>query len=52
MQEMQIQFLDQEDTLKEEMATHTSILAWKTPWTEEPRGLQKVHGLTRELNTT
>ena len=51
-QEMWVLSLGQEDPLKEEMATHTSILAWKTPWTEEPRGLQKVHGLTRELNTT
>ena len=33
MQEMQIQFLGQEDPLKEEMATHISILAWETPWT-------------------
>ena len=52
MQESWVLSLGQEDPLKEEMATHTSILAWKTPWTEEPRGLQKVHGLTRELNTT
>ena len=31
-----------EDPLQEEMATHTSILAWKTPWTEEPDGLQTI----------
>ena len=31
-----VQSLDQEDPLEEEMATHSSILAWKTPWTEEP----------------
>ena len=39
-QEMQIGFLGQEDPLKEEMATHFSILAWETPGTEEPGGLQ------------
>jgi len=39
MQEMSIPFLDQEDPLEKEMATHTSILAWKIPWTEEPVGL-------------
>ena len=33
---------DQEDPLEEEMATHSSILAWKIPWTEEPGGLQFV----------
>ena len=38
-QEMQIGFLGQEDPLKEEMATHFSILAWKIPWTESG-GLQ------------
>ena len=40
MQEMQFQFLGQEDPLEKEMATHTSILAWRIPWTEEPGGLQ------------
>ena len=50
MQEMQIQFLDQEDTLKEEMATHTSILAWEIPWTEEPGGLQSMR--SQESDTT
>ena len=38
MQEMQVQSLGQEDTLEEEMATHSSILAWETPWAEEPGG--------------
>ena len=33
---MQIQFLGQEDPLEEGMATHSSILAWRIPWTEEP----------------
>ena len=46
MQEMQVQLLGQEDTLEEEMATHSSILAWETPWTEKPGGLQSL-GLQR-----
>ena len=50
MQEMQIQFLGQEDILKEEMATHTSILAWEIPWTEEPGGLQSMK--SKESDTT
>ena len=45
-QEMQVQSLGQEDPLEEEMATFSSILAWKTPWTEEPEGLQSM-GLQR-----
>ena len=40
MQEMQVQSLDWEDPLEEEMATHSTILAWRIPWTEEPGGLQ------------
>ena len=36
MQETQVQPLGWEDPLEEEMATHSSILAWKSPWTEEP----------------
>ena len=40
MQETQVQSLGREDPLEEEMATHSSILAWKIPWTEEPGGLQ------------
>ena len=39
---MQVQFLDQEDPLKEGMATHSSILAWRIPWTGEPGGLQSM----------
>ena len=34
--------LDFEDSLEKEMATHSSILAWKVPWTEEPGGLQSM----------
>ena len=37
---MQVQSLDWEDPLEKEMATPSSILAWKIPWTEEPGGLQ------------
>ena len=45
VQEMQIQFLDslgREDPLEKEMATHSSILGWKIPWTEEPERLQAM----------
>ena len=42
MQEMQVRSLDWEDALEEEMGTHSSILAWKIPWTEEPGGLQSM----------
>ena len=42
MQEMQIQSLGGEDSLEKEMATHSSILAWRIPWTEEPSGLQSM----------
>ena len=38
--ETQLQFLGWEDFLEEDMATHSSILVWKIPWTEEPGGLQ------------
>ena len=43
---MQVQFLDQEDPLEKDMATYSSILAWRIPWTEEPGGLQSI-GLQR-----
>ena len=42
MQETRIQFLGWEDTLEKEMATHSSILAWEIPWTEEPGGLESL----------
>ena len=42
MQETWVQSLGREDPLEEEMATHSSILAWKIPWTEEPGGLHRV----------
>ena len=42
MREMQVPCLGREDPLEEEMATHSSILAWKIPGTEEPGGLQSM----------
>ena len=42
MQETQVQSLDREDLLEKEMATHSTILAWKIPWTEEPGRLQSM----------
>ena len=46
VQENQVQSLGQEDPLEKKMATHSSILAWKIPWTEEPGKLQSM-GLQR-----
>ena len=40
MQETQVQSVDREDSLEEEMATHSHILAWEIPWPEEAGGLQ------------
>ena len=45
-QETWVQFFGRKDPLEKEMATHSSILAWKIPWTEEPGGLQTM-GLER-----
>ena len=42
VQETQVRSLGWEDPLEKEMATHSSILAWKTSWTEEPGGLQSL----------
>ena len=42
MQETQVQSLGPEDPLEKGMATHSSILAWRIPWTEEPSGLQSM----------
>ena len=42
MQEMQVHSLGQENPLEKEMATHSSIFAWETPWTEKPSGLQSM----------
>ena len=46
LQEMQIRSLGQEEPLEEAIATHSSILAWKIPWTEEPDGLQSMGSQT------
>ena len=45
-QEMRVSSLGWEDLLEEEMATHSSIFAWRIPWTQEPGGLQSM-GLQR-----
>ena len=42
VQETWVPFLGQEESLEKEMATHSSILAWRIPWTEEPGGLQSM----------
>ena len=42
MQETWVRSLGRENPLKKEMATHSSILAWRIPWTEEPGGLQSM----------
>ena len=42
MQEMQVGSLGRDDPLERGMATHSSILAWRIPWTEEPGGLQSI----------
>ena len=47
---MWVQSLGQEDSLEKEMATHSSILAWRIPWTEEPGGLQSMGSQRVEHN--
>ena len=42
MQKTQVRSLGQEDPLEGEMATHSSVLAWEIPWTQEPGGLQSM----------
>ena len=42
LQETQVRSLGQEAPLEEEVATHSSILAWRIPWTEEPGGLRSI----------
>ena len=46
-QKIQVWSLGGEDPLEEEMATHSSILVWETPWTEEPGGLPSVGSQSR-----
>ena len=50
MPETQVQPLGQEDPLGKEMATHSSILAWRIPWTEEPEELQSMG--SKRVDTT
>ena len=50
MQETWVQSLGQEDPMEKEMATHSSILAWRIPWTEEPGGAT-VHGTMKSDKT-
>ena len=47
MQEIQVLSLGGEDLLEKGMATHSSILAWKIPWTEEPGAWWAVHGVIK-----
>ena len=47
MQETQVRYLGREDPLAKKMTTHSSTLAWKIPWTEEPDRLHTVHGIAR-----
>ena len=49
-QETQVQFLSRKDRLEKEMATHSSILAWRIPWTEDPGRLQSMG--SQESDTT
>ena len=51
LKEVQFQSLGQEDPLVEGMATHSSLLAWRIPWTEESGGLQSI-GSQKESDTT
>ena len=50
IKEMRVRSLSQEDPLEKKMATHSSVLAWRIPWTEEPGGLQSLG--SQELDTT
>ena len=49
MQETQVQFLGGNDTLEKEMVTHSSISAWRIPWTEEPGRLQSMGSQKSEM---
>ena len=50
MRETGVRSLGREDPLEEEMASHSRVLAWRIPWTEEPSGLQSME--SQELDTT
>ena len=49
IQETRVRFLGQEDPLEKKIATHSNILAWKIPWTEEP---DRLHGVSKESDMT
>ena len=51
MWETQVRSLGQEDPLEKEMATHSSVLAWKIPWTEDPGRLQSMGSQKRQSQT-
>ena len=51
VQETQVRSLGQEDSLEKEIATHSSMLVWRIPWTEEP-GRATVHRVAKESDTT
>ena len=50
-QEKRVQSLDWEDSLEKEMATHSSVLAWEIPWTEEPGGLLESQRVRHDIVT-
>ena len=52
VQQTWVRFLGWEDLLQKGMATHSSILAWRIPWTEEPGGLQSMDGIAKSLRDT
>ena len=49
VQDTQVGFLGQEDPLEKEMAIHSSILAWRIPWTEEPKRLQSMESQKSDM---
>ena len=51
MQQTQVQSLAEEDPLEKEMATHSSILAWRIPWSEEPGGLGGLQSMESQSQT-
>ena len=52
MQEMQVQSLGGEDSMKKEMAAFSSMVAWEIPWTEEPGGLDRVQRVSKVSDAT
>ena len=52
MQDTQVRSLGQEDPLEKEMVTHSCIVAWRIPWTEEPDGLQSIRVSKSQSDTT